>query len=351
MKSSDKRQLRMVAGDLSGLYGMTDVILNNGRSKGVRAIEMKTDKGLNCMVLADRCLDIPYLSYKGTNLGLVTKVGVSSPNLYTEDDVRGFMKQFNAGLITTCGITYAGQAGEYNGRAYGLHGGIANTPAENVNFFETVENDEIVLNICGDVREACVFEECMYLRRSIKLYTEQNIISIEDTVENCGFTKQPAMNLYHINFGYPLLDKGAKCYFTAPNIEPYNEISKEKMGTYALMESPYPEGPELVYTHTGDTGNGYGMLYNEALNLAVVVHYDADTMPYFNEWKSLVGGDYAIGLEPCISGFRGRAYAEKNGLIKYVEPGERMVFKFSIEVLDDIKKIHEYAKKCKEWNG
>jgi hypothetical protein len=348
MYQDKKESLRMYAGDLSGLYGMRDFTFNDGRAKGVRAIEMRNDKGLELTVLADRCLDLSYCSYKGINIGLVNKVGISAPAFYKEDGVRGFLKQFYGGLLTTCGITASGAPSTVDGRAYGLHSDIGNLPAENVNKYEQVIDNEVALCISGDVRETCVFDENLVLHRAIRMMTEQNSIQVEDVVENYGFKQQPVMNLYHINFGYPILDAGAKCYFSTSDVAPRDEDAKKHFDAYSLMEAPEIGRPEECFIHTGGKGNQFAMLHNEKLGLAAIVHYDADAMPFLCQWKSCMAGDYALGIEPSVAGFWGLKQEIEKGLVKYIQPGEKISFKFKIDILDNTEAIDSYRPKCKE---
>jgi hypothetical protein len=348
MKQSQKQALRMAAGDLSGLYGIRDYTINDGKGRGMRAYELRNGRGLEMTVLPDRCLDIPYFSYKGINLGVVTKAGLCSPFLYVEDEARGFLKQFNAGLLTTCGLTYAGAPGEVDGRKYGLHGNIGNTPAEGVNACETVKSDDIFLKVSGSVREACVFGEHLVLLRELLMDTEHNVIYITDTVENRGFEPYPVMNLYHINFGYPLLDDGAKIYFSTPKVEPRNEEAAKGMNVYNIVEKPEICREEQCYIHTGGKGFEFGMLHNPKLGLAAVVHYDSQELPLFNEWKCMRAGEYALGLEPSASGFWGQKYAREHGYVKDLGPGESRTFSMRVEVLDDLGAIEEYSSRCKE---
>jgi len=348
MKRSQLNNLRMYAGDLSGLYGMQDFTYNEGKSKGMRAIHLKNGKGLEALLLPDRCLDVPYFSYKGINLGLVNKVGLSSPVYYAEDGTRGFLKQFNAGLLTTCGITYSGAPSEVDGRKYGLHGVIGNTPCTNVNKEEVYEDDEVVLQVSGQVREACVFEENVVMHRRIRMQTESNVLHIIDTIENHDYNPVPLMNLYHINFGYPLLNAGARVYFSTENIEPRDEIARQGFDKYYYIEEPEVNRPEQCYMHTGGKGNQFGLLHNEKLGLAAAVHFNIDDLPYFCQWKCMKAGDYALGLEPSVAGYWGLKHALDNNIIKYLQPGESKTFHVSIEVLDDDKKIKDYISKCKE---
>jgi hypothetical protein len=299
-------------------------------------------------VLPDRCLDIPYFSYKGINLGVVTKAGLCSPFLYVEDEARGFLKQFNAGLLTTCGLTYTGAPDEIDGRRHGLHGSIGNTPAENVNASEVVRGDDVFLKISGDVREACVFGEHLVLSRELLMDTEHNTVHLTDTVENRGFEPYPIMNLYHINFGYPLLDEGAKIYFSAAHVEPRNEEAAKGINSYHIVEKPEVRREEQCYIHTGGKEFEFGMLHNPKLGLAAVVHYDSDELPLFNEWKCMRAGDYALGLEPSASGFWGLRYAKEHGYVRELAPGESRTFRMRVEVLDDPNTIRAYASRCKE---
>ena len=116
------------------------------------------------------------------NVSFAAKVGLRAPSLYTEDAGRGFLKQFNAGMLTTCGITYAGAACEDGGRKLGLHGNYDNTPAAKVAYETVYEGDEAILRLRGEVREACVFEENMLLTREVRIHTEKNVYQVIDRV-------------------------------------------------------------------------------------------------------------------------------------------------------------------------
>src|SRR5699024_6610558 len=113
------------------------------------------------------------------------------PALYTEDGGRGFLKQFYAGMLTTCGLTYAGATCVDGDRRLGLHGNYSNTPAGKVSCETVYEGDEAVLRLRGEVREACVFEENLLLTREVRIHTEKNAYKVIDRVENQGFEASP----------------------------------------------------------------------------------------------------------------------------------------------------------------
>lgn len=343
MKRSELFELRKVCGDPSALCGIKDYVFNDGPARGVRAFDLKNGRGIEMTVLADRGLDIPYLSFKGVNIGLLNKVGLRSPYLFQEDGASGFLKQFYAGMLTTCGLTYAGAAGEDAGVALGLHGPYDNIPAAKVTAWQDHEGDDIVLRVAGEVREAQVFGPNMVLTRQLTLDTEKNELHIRDVVENQGFDTQPLMMIYHINFGYPMLDDGVRTYYSTAEVTPRTDFAAEGMHNYDVMEAPGVGRDEQCYYHTGHTdGEAFAMIHNEKLGIAAMVRYDKAVFPLLCEWKCMRAGEYALGLEPTTSGVVNRAEARENGMLTHLEPGEKREFNVTIELSDDPARIDAF---------
>lgn len=342
MKKHQLTELRKYVGDLNSLFGVKDYVYADGPQKGMRAFDLNNGRGINMTVLADRGLDIAFLTYKGINMGFASKTGLRAPAFYVEDGVRGFLKQFGAGLLTTCGMTYAGAPCEDGARRLGLHGPYSNTPAEAVAARTVFEGDDAVLEVTGGVREACVFEENLYLSRRMKLMTEEDLIEVTDVVENEGFAAQSIMMVYHINFGYPLLDKGAKVYSCAARVEPRDEWAKTGPGVWHEMDEPGIGRAEQCYFHTELPDEAFAMVHNEALGIAAIVTFDAREMPLLCEWKCMMAGDYALGLEPTVAGVMGRVHAREQGMLPEIKPGEKKTYRFSIRFTDDRKIIDQY---------
>ena len=345
MKKSQEHEWRKRVGDLQTVCGFKDYTFNDGPARGVRAFDAKNGRNLQMTILADRGLDIASLSYKGVNMSFSSRDGIRSPYLYQEDGARGFLKQFNAGMMTTCGITYAGAAGKDEDRMLGLHGPYSNLPAEQVYAEMTERDDDVLIAIHGLVRESCVFDENMVLRREMTLETEKDIVSIHDVVENQGFRREPVMLVYHINFGYPMLDEGARIYSSAAQVTPRDEIAAGGMHNYELMEAPGIERPEEVFFHRQlPDENAFVMLHNEKLQLAAILHFDAKALPILCEWKCMRAGDYALGLEPTTSGVANRSAARSNGMLTYLEPGASRDFTLSLEFTEDPAVIDRYRR-------
>jgi len=344
MKKSEMKELLKYVGDLDSVFGMKDYTLNEGKGKGVRAIDMKNGAGIEMTVLVDKCLDVPKLTYKGINLGVAGKTGITAPEFFVEDGARGFLKTFNVGFLTTCGLTYTGADSEVNGRKYGLHGVISNTPAECVGKEVVYDGDNAMLRVTGKVREACIFEENLQMEREILLDTESNTIYFNDVVKNLGFDRQTIMNLYHFNFGYPLLDDGAKVYVSPKNVEPRDEEAAKGKDIWDKMEAPQIGKDEQCYFHTDDTPqkDSFAMLVAKDGKLAVIVHYDGNQCPLLCEWKCMKAGDYALGLEPTTCGPMGVKYNLDKGTMRYIEPGEEHHYNMKIEITEDKAVIDSY---------
>ena len=96
--------------------------------------------------------------------------GIVAPAYF---DVRGseWLHSFAGGLFTTCGLRQVGQPCVDAGEELGLHGRIANTPAEDVAISESWEDDDFVLAVSGTMRETKVFNEDLRLTRTITTRT------------------------------------------------------------------------------------------------------------------------------------------------------------------------------------
>ena len=131
MKTADLHKMSAYVGNLNALFGMKEYRLTEGKATGVKAVDLRNGCGIEMTVLADKCMNIPWLYYKGMSVGFASKTGIVGPQYFTEDGAIGFLRQFDGGFLTTCGITYSGVPFEKDGRKHGLHGTIFNSPAEN----------------------------------------------------------------------------------------------------------------------------------------------------------------------------------------------------------------------------
>jgi N-carbamoylputrescine amidase len=89
MKKMNKKELLQRVGSVSQIGGIKDYTFNDGKSKGVRAIEVNT--GVICFtVLVDRGLDIAQCFFKGEAVSWISKTDVVAPTFYEKDGNRLF---------------------------------------------------------------------------------------------------------------------------------------------------------------------------------------------------------------------------------------------------------------------
>ena len=97
-------------GHESQLFGVEEVRLQGGKGDGMRLLQVRNGKGLEFTVSADRCADISRLIFRGENCGFFSANGYVAPAYY-DDKEDGWLKNFTAGFLTTCGLLAVGSPG------------------------------------------------------------------------------------------------------------------------------------------------------------------------------------------------------------------------------------------------
>ncbi len=339
-----KRELMQRIGDISQVADARQTVITNGRGQGVKAIDLRTGNGLALTVLTDRGMDIAWAEYKGVPLSHISKCGINSPAFF-EPQGLGFFRNFTAGLLTTCGLTYMGAPSFDDGKDLGVHGRISNIPAEDVSVYKEWEGDEFVFKVRGKMRECEYFAENMVLTRTLSFKLGENKIHIKDTVENCGFEPQPLMLLYHFNFGFPLIDKEARLYHTPAQITPRDDSAAQGISEYNSFHEPVHKYAEQVFFYDMQPKNdvSFSCLYNETLagGLGVSLKYKKSQLKNFTEWKQLGEGDYVVAMEPCTATPIGRSKARKTGILEFISPGETRSFDIELGIVEGRKELDD----------
>lgn len=328
------------------LFRINHVKMQDGKAKDVNMLQIDNRSGLHFEINEDRGMDIPYLSFKGTNVGFISPCGVVSPEYY-DDNGLGFLKSFTAGFMTTGGLQYAGAPCEYEGTAYGLHGHISHTPATNVSFDIDESESFPKLVISGRVEDAQIFGDKLTLQRKIVTEYEKKELSITDTVTNEGYRKARHFILYHCNIGYPLLSPESKIYIPTMHTEPRNEHAKQGMSHCMKLETPDPNYEEMCYYQTLKPDRNHMTsvaVFNPELDFGIAISFDLRTLDHFVEWKMMGARDYVMGLEPCNSTIDGIEDAIERGTIKYLEPGQSVTYHLTMSIIDGKKEFEKIKK-------
>jgi hypothetical protein len=337
----DKNSLGEYVGHISQLLRVNSYRMSGGKSDGLQATDVKNGK-LDFTVAADRGMDLPYVCYKGINLGYISPCGCVSPYFF-DDKGLGFLRSFTAGFLTTCGLKYMGAPSELDGESYGLHGRIANIPAEE--YSAHVSQDEsgrLFAQIDGKMREAVLFGENLVLKRSIRCEYNGKELYITDVVCNEGFRKTQHMILYHFNIGYPQLDESTEIMIPFRSVKARNEHSQSGMDNKLMVEKPVEGYEEMCYFYKlKHDGNNHTCvaIYNHNLNLGLAIHFDVSVLDHFIQWKMMGKGEYVMGLEPANATPLGVKEEQANGCIKYLEAGEKITYRFKVQILDGINDL------------
>ena len=250
----------------------------SGRAKDLEVILVNNGK-LAFELLVDKCLDIGALYHEGTNISFISANGLN-PHEYEFDT------KFNGGFLYTCGLDTVG------GRALPIHGRIHNIPAEVIKA-EATENGVEVVAI---IKQTSLFGEKLSIKRTVKTAVNSGELTVQDEITNDGYLDASYALLYHTNIGYPMLDAGVTISAPITSTTPRTDYAKDRVNGCLTMDEPLPDNEETVYFHTVSKGDI--TVKNDKLNKSVNISYDEKILPYFIEWKSMVSGAYALGIEP-----------------------------------------------------
>lgn len=328
-------------GTMQQLAYVRPVTYMEGRSTGLKAFEVKNGC-MNYQILADKCLDVCELTYKGINMNFLSKPGLQGRNHYDtngEEAIRSIM----GGLFFTSGLENICAPCNIDGVDYPMHGRIRTTPGEHLSADAYWEKDEYHLTVKGEMREAALFGENMVLRREISSVYGSKSFTVTDEIENESYREEPLMILYHINMGYPFLDENTKLYIPTRSVTARDKDGEGHEAEYDVMDTPKDNEPEYVFIHdlkTDENGDTEVLVVNRPLGLGLKISYNVKYLSYFMEWKSTASGDYVIGLEPANSSVYGRPYHEEQNSVHKLAPFAKETNVLTFTVLDGEEEIN-----------
>lgn len=256
--------------------------ITSGESEGLNVIDCNNGK-IRFLLNESKGLDIMQLYHQGVNVSFISKNGFTSREI-------NFDNRFEGGMLYTCGFDSVG------GReGYETHGSYHLTKA-NVTKIECLDSG---ITIEAELRNSALFGKNLLIKR--KVYTEINgdSVTVSDTLINEAYRPENYSVLYHVNFGYPMLDEGAYITADIEKTTPRTDWAKQNLTTFNVIEAPTPLKEETCYYHNLKTPKI--SLTNEKLGKKCTLTYSNDTLDKFIEWKSMASGDYALGLEPTTT--------------------------------------------------
>ncbi len=307
------------------LYGVEEIKLTSGKGSGMKMLLVRNAAGLEFMISVDRAADIARLSVKGVNYGYFAPCGYVAPQ-YFDNKGFGFLKSFNAGFLTTCGLTAVGSPCVDDGEELSLHGTISHIPCENI--YHWIENDEI--HIKATIRDAALFGHKLLLEREYVCPLYENKLYLTDKIKNIDWKETPIEVLYHCNIGYPILSENTKLDINYKNISARDEKAKAGISTATKLTAPQRGFVEECFLYTFDESPVVSV-YNEKIGMGIKLLFDHKELPFFTQWKQLGEYEYALGIEPGNCHPDGRDIMRKEGNLEFLQPDEEKTIHLKYE--------------------
>lgn len=333
------------------LGGIETAIADNGLSRGTRIAWVNTGAGLRYKIVIDRAMDMAEAFFNEHHLAWLSHSGISAPQPFSNKGA-DWLVNFGGGLLTTCGLGHIGgpESDEYGER--GLHGPISNIPAEIESVIQPDPiNGKMNMSITGVMKQSRALGTRLELRRTISGKIGEAAIHIHDTVTNKGNTIAPHMLLYHCNFGWPLIDEGARLIWDGAwkAREPNPRIFREG-NDFRKCSAPLDEhsggGEEAAFIDIASDSNGESVcgIYNEKVGLAVRLRFLKSQLPWLTNWQHWGKGEYVTGMEPGTHPPTGQAAARKQGTLIELAPGETKDYELHIEILHQPEQMADFIK-------
>ena len=332
------------------LGGIETSVLDNGAGRGTRIAWINTGTGLRYKVVIDRAMDIAEAFFNQHSLTWLSHSGITYPQPFSNRGM-GWIRTFGGGLLTTCGLEHVGgpETDEHGER--GLHGLISNCVAE----IESISQPDVLngildFNIRGKIKQTQVFGPSFEMKRTISGMLGSPVILLHDEVTNCANTPTPHMLLYHLNFGWPLVDEGTDLlwqgHWNSPGEKTDTKIFREG-NDFRKCPSPLSahDGPgeevAFIDISSDESGKCTAGLFNEGLNLAVAIRFSKKELPWLTNWQHWGKGEYVTGLEPGTNPPIGQSKARAQHELIFLEPGETRTYDLEIEILHEVAAIKQ----------
>lgn len=339
---SDVRALRQRTGDVRRLAGVTAIRFDDGRSEGVRALELRNGRGLTATLVTDRALDAVELNFCGVPLTWLGPGGLASPRSFVPT-IEEFERSFFGGLVTTCGLTAFGPPGSDRWGSWTQHGRVNSLPAEELTATTDWDAAAPEISVSGVVREARMFGENLRLQRSWTMPLGINRLVLRDRVTNDGGEPVPHMLLYHCNAGYPLLDESTVWTVSQTAVAARDDDAAKAIGIWNLGGAPEADFREQVFLHQPEAaadGWAFASVRNPRLQggMSLTVRYRPQQLPALFTWRMLGFGTYVMAAEPAnCPTIEGRIEAARLGTLPMLAPGESREYELRFDVACDAR--------------
>lgn len=346
-----------VGGKATG-YSLTKQRLKGGLSDGVDLIRVDNGK-LSFAVLPTRGMSLWKAWHGADEIGWKSPVhGPVHPAFVPlmEPGGLGWLDGFDE-LLVRCGLESNGapEFDDETGRLkFPLHGRIGNKPARQVSV--AVDGDSGEITVTGVVEETRFHFLKLRMTTTMTTRVGESSVRIRDVIENISASPAEGQMLYHINFGEPLLDAGARFVAPVKTVVPRNAHSAQGLATWDAYSAPEPGFAEQVYflELVGDAqGQTRTLLKNAHGTRGVSILHNIKQLPCYTVWKNTTASiDGSVtGLEPGTNFPNPRSFEGKKGRVLKLAPGASTTLEIALEVHGSAAEVTSAEKRVADLRG
>lgn len=326
----------------------------DGVERHSRYADIRSGGGIDLRVMIDRGFDPGQLFVDGLPVAWRSPNGFRSPYLHrAEDEAGAGLLRSIDGLMLTCGLDHVrgaaeGPAVHFGPRRsvvhYPLHGRISTTPAQLTGYGETWAGNDCTLWCEGLVRQSMLYGEALVLRRRIEVPFRGSSVKLLDQVVNEGFCRTPHLLMYHLNFGYPLLDVDSELMLPRRLLPHVAPDARERFSKQAPPSRDRAPDEVLDMPIDDEQGEISCALVNHrlGLGLGIEICFDTSYLRHLQIWRNLSPGMYVLAIEPATNAAKPRAQLDEQDAVRYLEPGEATQYAVTIKAhrgLDALKEL------------
>ncbi|MBN1395686.1 MAG: DUF4432 family protein, partial [Pirellulales bacterium] len=203
-----------------------------------------------------------------------------------------------------------------------------------------IDADSGEIAVRGAVVESRLFGAKLRLVSTISTKVDQPWLTVTDEITNLSAAPGELELLYHINFGRPLVSKGAGAIVPTKRMAPRDAAAAAELDRWNVFEEETPGRPEscFFFDPAADAvGNTRALLHSADGRQGASVKFNTRQLPYFTLWKlqQAAADGYVTGLEPAINFPNRRSFEKEKGRVAILNPGESRRFELTIEAHAD----------------
>jgi len=249
-------------------------------------------------------------------------------------------------LLCRCGLESNG-APEFDDKGcvtYPLHGRVANLPARKVEV--SFDSDTGEIRVTGVVDENRFHFRRLQLTSTLITRLGQPGVKIVDEIKNLSGRPAGVQMLYHINFGHPLVDPGARLVAPIKTIVPRTAHAAAGIDTWDSYPNEKADAEEQVYFFdlaAGSDGRTKVLLKNAHGVQGVSLGFNKSQLPCFSLWKNCpsAADGYVTGLEPGTNYPNPRSHEKEQKRVIELGPGQAITMEVTIDAHPDAASVHK----------